>query len=80
MEHEAIKSSFLNFYESLYQKLKVKKENIGNYLQGLYIPELSPTLRDELNKEIEDAEILEEINMSKKGKTPGLDGFTTLFY
>lgn len=50
MEQEEIKLNFVKFYEGLYQKPKVRKEDIESYLQGLYIPEISPKLKEELNK------------------------------
>lgn len=77
LDQEAIKSNFAKYYESLYKNTDVRKEDIEDYLQRIQFPDTSEKLREELNKEIEDDEILEAINSSSRGKMPGPDGFTS---
>lgn len=77
---EKIKISFVKFFESLYRNPKVEKKDIENYLQRIDIPEISPKLREELNKEIDEEEIIEALKSTNRGKAPGPDGFISLFY
>lgn len=79
-DQERIKEEFLNFYEKLYKGGNISKQSIQEFLKKSSIKQFDNQQRDILNKPISVAEITEVIKNSKKGKTPGPDGFPVEYY
>uniref|UniRef100_A0A803TRA1 Reverse transcriptase domain-containing protein n=1 Tax=Anolis carolinensis TaxID=28377 RepID=A0A803TRA1_ANOCA len=68
------------YYEKLYTKDSISKEEIANYIGKFKLPKISESQRESLNKEITEEEISAAINKMDPNKAPGTDGFTAGYY
>ena len=56
----------------------MNNRNVGNNMDFSNLPDINIDVQD-LDKPITEAEILKAINSLKRGKSPGFDGFLTIF-
>uniref|UniRef100_A0A803SM80 Reverse transcriptase domain-containing protein n=1 Tax=Anolis carolinensis TaxID=28377 RepID=A0A803SM80_ANOCA len=75
-----ILDEFKKYYEKLYTKDSISKEEIANYIGKFKLPKISESQRESLNKEITEEEISAAINKMDPNKAPGPDGFTAGYY
>uniref|UniRef100_A0A803TU58 Reverse transcriptase domain-containing protein n=1 Tax=Anolis carolinensis TaxID=28377 RepID=A0A803TU58_ANOCA len=75
-----ILEEFKNFFENLYSKDQISKEEIVKYIGKFKLPKISKHQREKLNKEISEEEIIKAINNMDANKAPGPDGFTAGYY
>lgn len=80
VDHQKIKESFVCFFENLYRKKMSKEKEIRKYLEKFQLTKISESLKEQLNKEVEQEEILTAIDAMHKNKSPGPDGYTANFY
>lgn len=73
-------STLYNYWFSGYRNNKIKKIKIQEYIKAAGLPVLPAenvkTLKEPITKE----EIEMAIRTTKSGKSPGLDGFTIIYY
>uniref|UniRef100_A0A803SYC3 Reverse transcriptase domain-containing protein n=1 Tax=Anolis carolinensis TaxID=28377 RepID=A0A803SYC3_ANOCA len=75
-----ILDEFKSYFEKLYTKDPISKEEIANYIGKFKLPKISELQRENLNKEITEEEIIAAINNMDPNKAPGPDGYTAGYY
>ena len=79
---------FYEYYQNLYNvnkgqgdiEVQNRREKIKQYLEKIKTPGLAEEEISDLEKEITKEEISQVIKSIKMGKSPGPDGFTSLYY
>ncbi|KAM8924562.1 uncharacterized protein RCH25_009251 [Pelodytes ibericus] len=77
-----ISNAFKQYYNSLYNLPTPTKSvsQVREFLRSLNLPKISQEKLLQLNKPILDSELALAINTIKKGKVPGPDGLSSIFY
>uniref|UniRef100_A0A8D0E419 Reverse transcriptase domain-containing protein n=1 Tax=Salvator merianae TaxID=96440 RepID=A0A8D0E419_SALMN len=69
------------FYKELYKKKEVLEKDIKNYLEKQNLPQISQhRTMTMLNVTITPRELFDAIKKMKRGKAPGPDGLTAIYY
>uniref|UniRef100_A0A3Q3A4Q3 Reverse transcriptase domain-containing protein n=1 Tax=Kryptolebias marmoratus TaxID=37003 RepID=A0A3Q3A4Q3_KRYMA len=78
---ENIKNCFQKYYKTLYSQPQTTSDNqIDFFLEQINLPKITDEQNEKLITKITKEEIQSAIRRTKKGKSPGTDGFTAEWY